>query len=181
MLSDSFGSTSHLGAQEIMDLFKSAEGEALGLLRLLINEYNYVYLEGTNISENGAYLIHPANWPKSDIESAKKCWPAMESAGLQFVGLQEPTQVIKGQTISHCDGLLDGKNCDLKFLESNSANPYESISAKMKKASKQGAEVVVIAVGKSYSNEELERLNARINGKIASLKYTMLKKVILIK
>lgn len=168
-----------LGAQDLMKL--ASVYDAFTLLKLLFNDYGYVYLEGTTISDNGAYLIHPANWPKSDIESAKKCWPAMERAGLQFIGLPEPIQITKGQTVSYYDGLLNGKKCDLKFLESKSSNPYESISAKMKKASKQGAEIVVIVIDISFTNNELKSLRGRLKGKMDTLKYSNLKEVILIK
>jgi hypothetical protein len=155
--------------------------DSVTLLKVLFDNYGYVYLEGTSLSENGAYLIHPLNWPKSDIESAKKCWPAMERAGLQFVGLPEPIQITKGQTVSYYDGLLNGKKCDLKFLESKSSNPYESISAKMKKASKQGAEIVIIVIDNSFTDSELKSLRGRVKGKMDNLNYTNLKEVILIK
>ena len=170
-----------MSAQEVCNLFKNADGNALTLLHLLVEEYNYVHLEGTTLSVNGAYIIYPTHWPKSDVESAKKCWPAMERAGLQFVGLPEPIQITKGQTVSYYDGLLNGKKCDLKFLESKSSNPYESISAKMKKASKQGAEIVIIVIDNSFTDSELKSLRGRVKGKMDNLSYTNLKEVILIK
>ncbi len=153
----------------------------LNLLELLFKEYDYNFLEGTTLENNNAFIIHPSDWSKSDIESAKKCWPAMKNAGLQFIGVSVPLPLVKGQTVSHYDGFLNDKKCDLKFLERGSNNPYESISAKMKKASKQGAEIVVIAIDNSYSDILLKSLSGRIKGKMQSMEYTNLKEVIIIK
>lgn len=172
-----------LGAQDLMKL--ASVYDAFTLLKLLFNDYGYVYLEGTTISDNGAYLIHPANWPKSDIESAKKCWPAMERAGLQFIGVNAP-ESINGHTPKHFDGLINGKACELKFIEPKSEIlSQEKLVANIKdhllKANKQGAEIAVIIISKTINTNSInwEVMEARIEGTIKK-QYQTLKKAIIL-
>jgi hypothetical protein len=158
MSSGSLDSPPYIGAQDLMKL--ASIYDALTLLKLLLDNYGYVYLEGTNLSENGAFIIHPANWPKSDIESAKKCWPAMERADLQFVGVNAPESV-NGHTPKHFDGILNGMACELKFMNSNTVNFKKNVINKVDDASGQGAELLVIVLDEELkiSDNELVMLN----------------------
>lgn len=188
MPSDSFGSTPHLGAQ---DLKKLADiYDAPTLLKLLFDNYGYVYLEGTTLSENGAYLIHPANWPKSDIESAKKCWPAMQRARLQFVGVNAPKSVM-GHTPKHFDGILNGMACELKFMNSNTINFKKNVINKVDEASGQSAEFLLIVLADELNildNEliilnkiALKRIHQRKRDPLFSKSLTSLKSAMVIK
>lgn len=158
---------------------------ALELRDFLISEFGFVDLESSTLSVNGAYLIHPANWPKSDIENAKKCWPAMERVGLQFVGVNAP-ESINGYTPKHFDGYLDGLACELKFIEPKSEIlSQEKLVANIKdhllKANKQGAEIAVIIISKTTNTNSInwEIMEARIEGTIKK-QYKTLKKAILL-
>ncbi len=142
-------------------------------------------MEGTSLSENGAFIIHPANWPKSDIESAKKCWPAMERADLQFVGVNAPESV-NGHTPKHFDGILNGMACELKFIEPKSQKISQDkllghIKDHVLKANKQGAEIAVIIISKHISHENMDWkvFDTRIAG-VVKKQYQTLKKAIIL-
>jgi len=164
--------------QEFIELIKSTD--SLSLYNLLIEEYNYVNLEGSNLSNNGAYFIHPFDWLKSDIISAKLCWPAMEKAGLQFIGLQAVGD------IKFFDGLLHGLPCELKFVQPEifpltEAKLLHSIKKHTLKANKQGAEIALIVISKNvdYESFNWEEIQNRVDGTINS-QYRTLKKAIII-
>jgi hypothetical protein len=172
-----------IGAQDLMKL--TGVYDSVSLLKVLFDNYGYVYLEGTGISENGAFLIHPANWPKSDIESAKKCWPAMKRAGLQFVGVNAP-ESINGHTPKHFDGILNGMACELKFVEPKSQKISQDkllghIKDHLLKANKQGAEIAVIIISKTIITESMnwKILDARIVGVIKKQYQTLQNAIIL--
>lgn len=162
----------NLSACDPQKIMKQLGGyEAKALHNFLLDECDYQYLEGTKLSENGAFLIHPKEWSKADIDSAKKCYSAMEKAGLQFIGLQEPKQV-NGISLKSYDGMLEGKACELKSIERNSSNLYNRIQKHMEKANKQGAEILVIVIADfdKYDVKEIEIIKQRIQGKLSDKK-----------
>jgi hypothetical protein len=164
--------------QEIIRLLDSYD--ALVVRDLLIKEYGYVPLEGSGLSENGAYFIHPFDWLKSDIDSGKLCWPAMKNEGLQFIGLNGPND------IRFYDGLLKGKPCELKFV-SPSTNPLteKTLLSNLKKnalrANSQGAEVVITVISNivKYDDFDWDLIHDRIQGTIET-QYSNLKKIIIL-
>lgn len=171
-------SFSSVTQQEIIRLIKSHD--PLLVHDMLKKEYGYVSLEGTGISENGAYFIHPEDWLKSDIDSGKLCWPAMKKEGLQFIGLNAPKDV------KFFDGLLYGLPCELKFIEPIIRPVTEdkillSIKKHTLKANKQGAVIAVIVISKNIDFESFSwrEIQNRIDGTIKS-QYHTLKKVIII-
>ncbi len=162
--------------QEIIRLLDSYD--ALVVRDLLIQEYGYVPLEGSGFSENGAYFIHPIDWPKPDISSAKLCWPAMEKQGLQFIGLNGPND------IKYYDGLLDGKPCELKFYKPEIVLSEEKlvkkIKSKMSEANSQGAYTVIVVIDLEDYKYDWTKIQSRIDGTI-STNFSKLKKCILLK
>ena len=169
-------SFSPITQQEIIRLLDSYD--ALAVRVLLIKEYSYVSLEGSGLSENGAYFIHPIDWPKPDISSAKLCWPAMEKQALQFIGLNGPND------IKFYDGLLDGKPCELKFykpeIELSEEKLVKKIKSKMSEANSQGANTVIVVLDLEDYKYDWTKIQSRIDGTI-STNFSKLKKCILLK
>lgn len=154
--------------------------DALVVHELLLKEYGYVSLEGTAIAENGAYFIHPVDWPKPDISSAKLCWPAMEKQGLQFIGLNGPND------IKFYDGLLDGKPCELKFIQPKAQIKTQdklltNIKEHLLKANRQGAEIAIVVISKVVSPEKFnwDQIQSRIDGSISKQYHTLKRGIIL--
>lgn len=164
--------------QEIIRLLDS--NDAIAVYDLLLKEYCYFPLDGSGPIENGAFFIHPKDWPKSDIDSGTLCWPAMEKAGLQFIGLNAPN------ANRFYDGLLDGKPCELKFV-SPTTNPLteKTLLSNLKKntlrANSQGAEVVITVISKivKYDDFDWDLIHDRIQGTIET-QYSNLKKIIIL-
>jgi len=147
---------------------------------LLIKEFGYMSLEGTGLSENGAYFIHPKDWPKSDIVSGKQCWPAMELAGMQFIGINGPKE------IKFYDGLINGKPCELKFIQPKAEIKTQdklvtNIKEHLLKANRQGAEIAIVVISKVVNPEKFnwDQIQSRIDGSI-SKQYHTLKRAILL-
>jgi len=164
--------------QAIKTLVES--NDALVVHELLLEEYGYVSLEGTGISDNGAYFIHPVDWLRSDIESGKQCWPAMKKEGLQFIGLNGPTDV------KFYDGLLEGKPCELKFIHprveiKTQDKLITNIKEHLLKANRQGAEIAIIVVSKVVNHDKFNwiQINSRIVGSISKQYHTLKKALIL--
>lgn len=152
--------------------------DALVVHELLLKEYGYVSLEGTSIADNGAYFIHPVDWPKPDISSAKLCWPAMEKAGLQFIGLNGPND------IKFYDGLLDGLACELKYykpeLVLSAEKLVKKIKSKLSEANSQGANTVIVVLDLLEYEYEWAKIQSRVDGTI-STNFSKVKKCILLK
>jgi hypothetical protein len=164
--------------QEIIRLI--ASHAPLVVHDLLIKEYSYVSLEGSGLSEIGAYFIHPIDWPKPDISSAKLCWPAMEKQGLQFIGLNGPSD------IKFYDGLLDGKPCELKFIKPKAEIKTQdklvtNIKEHLLKANRQGAEIAIVVVSNVVSPEKFnwDQIQSRIDGSISKQYHTLKRGIIL--
>jgi hypothetical protein len=118
--------------QEIIRLI--ASHAPLVVHYLLIKEYGYVLLEDSELSENGAYFIHPIDWPKPDISSAKLCWPAMVKQGLQFIGINGPNDIkyydvndkkIKYVECKYYNGLSFYLSREEKYFADKNPNQYE--------------------------------------------------------
>jgi hypothetical protein len=169
---------------------KANWSEAIALLEYLVINYDYVHLEETSLSDNGAFLIHPSDWPKSDIDSAKRCWPAIERAGFQFVGVNGP-EAINGFTPKHFDGYLNGVPCELKFMNSDTFNTHKNIINKIDKAATQNAEIVLIIISEELTIEQKElknlqkiadrRITQRLTDPLFSKDVYLLKKAIILK
>lgn len=156
----------NLSACDPQKIMKQLGGyEAKALHNFLLDECDYQYLEGTKLSKNGAFLIHPKNWLKSDIVSAKQCWPAMEKSGLQFIGIENPKGV-NGIFEQNFDGMLNGVSSELKFVVGGKQDVWSTINRDIRKANAQGAENVVIALDQTYdiTDDELDRIQRRALG-----------------
>ena len=164
-------SFSPITQQEIIRLLDSSD--ALAVHDLLVKEYDYVPLEGSEISENGAYFIHPIDWPRSDEESALGCWPILNIHGYQFIGIN-PTTAFDHKYSKSYDGFFEAKPAEIKLVDRNATNFFRSVNRKVEEAVDQNAVSVLICFDISHelSEAEIHELSIRISGKLKKMKRT---------
>ena len=160
-----------LTQQEIIRLLDSYD--ALVVRNLLIKEYGYVPLEGSGLSENGAYFIHPIDWPRSDEESAIGCWPVLNIHGYQFIGINPITAFDHKYSKSY-DGFFEAKPAEIKLVDRNATNFFRSVNRKVEEAVDQNAVSVLICFDISHelSEAEIHELSNRISGKLKKMNRT---------
>jgi hypothetical protein len=157
--------------QEIIRLIESHA--PLVVHDLLKKEYGYVPLEGTGLSENGAYFIHPVDWPRSDEESALGCWPVLNIHGYQFIGINPSTAFDHKYSKSY-DGFFKAKPAEIKLVDRNAKNFFRSVNRKVEEAVDQNAVSVLICFDISHelSEDEIHDLSIRISGKLKKMNRT---------
>lgn len=146
---------------EQVNLKLAGSVDAIALQKYLVEDLGYRHIEGDQPDDNGAYLVYPKDWSKSDLDSAKRCWPAMKKEGLQFIGINPADK-----TIAHPDGLMNGMTTELKNIRSGS-NVQRQLSQCLTSAVKKDSHAVVIVID---DNQNHQWLIKKAIGRITELK-----------